>query len=61
MRDQHLLDQFSQDGFLIVRSLLSGEEAKNHCQRRTTLRTSGTYELDHKGVDTDEEDPEEAT
>ena len=57
MRDQHLLDQFSQDGFLLVRSLLSGEEAKYHCQRRTTLRTSGTYELDHKGVDTDEEDP----
>jgi ectoine hydroxylase-related dioxygenase (phytanoyl-CoA dioxygenase family) len=57
MRDQHLLDQFSQDGFLIVRSLLSGKEAKYHCQRLTTLRTSGTHELDHKGVDTDEEDP----
>lgn len=57
MQDQNLLDKFSQDGYLIVRSLLSAEEARHCCQRFTALRTSGTYELDHKGVDTDEEDP----
>ena len=57
MQDQNLLDKFSQDGYLIVRSLLSAEEARHCCQRFTTLRTSGTYALDHKGVDTDEEDP----
>jgi ectoine hydroxylase-related dioxygenase (phytanoyl-CoA dioxygenase family) len=57
MQDQNLLDKFSQDGYLIVRGLLSAEEARHCCERFTTLRTSGTYELDHKGVDTDEEDP----
>ena len=57
MQDQYLVDQFSQNGYLIVQGLFPREEAQHWCQRYTTMRTSGTYPLDHKGVDTDDADP----
>ncbi|MBI2502954.1 MAG: phytanoyl-CoA dioxygenase family protein [Candidatus Latescibacteria bacterium] len=52
-----LLNQYQEAGYLLARGLFSPAEAAHYREHFMRLRTSGTYPLDHLGVDTDQGDP----
>ena len=57
MLEEILLDQYQKEGYLLARGLFSPAEAAQHLEHFMQLRTSGTYPLDHLGVDTEKNDP----
>lgn len=57
MLEEILLDQYQEEGYVLARGLFSPAEAAQHLEHFMQLRTSGTYPLDHLGVDTEKSDP----
>lgn len=55
--ERGLLAQYQQEGYLLARGLFSPAEAAGCLEHFMQLRTSGTYPLDHLGVDTEPGDP----
>ncbi len=57
MLDEHLMNQYHRDGYVVVQGLFSREEAETYIEHFMGLRMTGTFALDHHGVDTEENDP----
>ena len=57
MSEQNALARYQQEGYLLARSLFSLAETAAYLEYFMQLRTSGSYPLDHLGVDTDQRDP----
>jgi len=57
LSEETLLEQYQKEGYLLARGLFSTTEAAQCLEHFMQLRTSGTYPLDHLGVDTDQGDP----
>jgi hypothetical protein len=57
MSEKSRFAQYQREGYLLARGLFSPAEAARCLEHFMQLRTSGTYPLDHLGVDTDKSDP----
>ncbi len=57
MLDEHLMNQYHRDGYVVVQGLFSREEAETYIEHFMGLRMTGSFALDHHGVDTEENDP----
>jgi phytanoyl-CoA hydroxylase len=55
--NEHMMNQYDQDGYLIVRNLFSAAEVEKYINHFMNLRTTGSYPLDNSGVDTSKTDP----
>jgi phytanoyl-CoA hydroxylase len=52
-----LVSRYHRDGYVVVDGLFSREEAETYIEHFMRLRTTGSYPLDHSGVDTEAYDP----
>ncbi len=57
MIDQNQLDQFNEQGYVIVRGLFSADEVARYNDHYMTMREQGSYPGDFSGIDPSSSDP----